>query len=250
MGATGSRAKRATSFGAVADAYDAFRPQPPAQVAELLGPVIDVETVDLAAGTGLFTRFLVELGARVTAVEPDERMIEILSLLGVDAKIVRGSAEEIPLPDRSVDLVTVASAWHWFDPKRASLEVARILRPAGRLFTMWNTISYDEGEWTAELGRLRGELSDTDPARRPLPVLDLPNGSTFSPVAAEVIRWKWSRTPEQLIGLVGTWSVALTSDASARARFTDGVRSIIEAQLSNGLVQVPMACRCFSTTRS
>jgi SAM-dependent methyltransferase len=55
---------------------------------------------------------------------------------GVDARI--GSAEQIPVPDSSVDAVLVGQAWHWFDREKALAEAARVLRPGGVLAAFWN----------------------------------------------------------------------------------------------------------------
>ena len=103
--------------------------------------------LDLAAGTGKLTRLLVATGADVVAVEPDPAMRVALP----DA--LEGSAEAIPLPDASVDVVTVGQAFHWFDAPAALAEIARVLRPGGGLGLVWN--ERDESvPWVAELGRI------------------------------------------------------------------------------------------------
>jgi len=103
--------------------------------------------LDLGAGTGKLTRLLVATGAEVVAVEPNADMRAALP------GAVDGSAEAIPLPDASVDAVTVAQAFHWFDSDAALAEIARILRPGGGLGLVWN--ERDESvPWVAELGAL------------------------------------------------------------------------------------------------
>ena len=93
---------------------------------------------DLAAGTGKLTRLLVPSGARVIAVEPVPEMREQLegAVAGVEA--LDGMAESLPLDDTSVDCITVAQAFHWFDYGRALPELERIIRPGGRLAVIWN----------------------------------------------------------------------------------------------------------------
>ena len=108
------------------------------------------DVVDLGAGTGKLTRSLVALGHRVTAVEPLPEMIAHLRAAVPGVTAVEGGAEAIPLDAASADVVTVAQAFHWFDHGPALREIARVLRPGGRIALVWNV--RDETEpWVAEL---------------------------------------------------------------------------------------------------
>ena len=147
----------ARGFGAGAAAYESARPGYPDEAVGLLAAEVGVgrgvEVCDLAAGTGKLTRRLVELGARVTAVEPVEAMRAQAETAVPAATHVDGTAEAIPLDDASVDVVTVAQAFHWFDAPAALTEIARVLRPDGRLAILWN--ERDESTaWVAEMSRV------------------------------------------------------------------------------------------------
>jgi ubiquinone/menaquinone biosynthesis C-methylase UbiE len=87
----------------------------------------------VAAGTGKLTRQLVPTGARVVAVEPLDEMRAQLQAAAPGVEALAGSAESLPLPDASVDAITVASAIHWFDLDRALPELHRVLKAGGRL---------------------------------------------------------------------------------------------------------------------
>ena len=89
--------------------------------------------LDLAAGTGKLTATLAGLGAEVTAVEPDPAMLAELRRRLPSVRALPGRAEEIPLPDGSVDAVVAGQAMHWFDLDRAVPEIARVLAPGGVL---------------------------------------------------------------------------------------------------------------------
>jgi ubiquinone/menaquinone biosynthesis C-methylase UbiE len=146
---------RARSFGAVAQAYDRGRPAYPADaVAWLAGGEAKV-VLELGAGTGKLTRELVDQGHAVFATEPDEAMLEVLHerVPEVSAKVA--TAEEIPANDRSVDVVVVAQAFHWFDHEAALAEIARVLKPGGHLALVWN--SRDERiPWVRRMGEIVG----------------------------------------------------------------------------------------------
>lgn len=129
-------------FGGDMSVYERGRPSYPADAVGWLveglgvGPGRDV--VDLGAGTGKLTRLLVPTGARLTAVEPSEAMREQFARAVSSVPILDGSATAMPLPDESVDAVVVAQAFHWFDVPAATAEIARVLRPRGRVGLIWN----------------------------------------------------------------------------------------------------------------
>jgi SAM-dependent methyltransferase len=131
----------ALGFEVGAEAYERGRPaySPDAidrLIAELgLGPRSRV--LDLAAGTGKLTRMLVPTGAAIVAVEPVTAMRAKLASLLPDIEIHDGTAEAIPLPDASVDAVTVGQAFHWFDGNLALPEIHRVLRAGGGLGLIW-----------------------------------------------------------------------------------------------------------------
>jgi ubiquinone/menaquinone biosynthesis C-methylase UbiE len=134
----------AAGFVSAADVYERARPSYPheavAWVAERteLGPGRTV--VDVGAGTGKLTRLLVATGARVIAVEPVAEMRA--KLVGIEA--LDATAEQLPLPDASADLITVAQAFHWFDLDRALPELHRVLRPGRCLALFWNMRDLDD----------------------------------------------------------------------------------------------------------
>jgi SAM-dependent methyltransferase len=124
-------------FNTRAQVYVAGRPSYPAALIDwLLGQFPTGSVVaDIGAGTGILSVQLVQAGFAVTAVEPSAPMRAEIPP-GIPA--VDGTAEAIPLPDDSVDLVTVAQAFHWFDQTASMREFARILRPGGRVALIWN----------------------------------------------------------------------------------------------------------------
>lgn len=179
-----------------------MRPEWPRAVvdraAALLGLGREAEVVDLAAGTGKLTRLLAERFERVVAVEPDERMRALID------GAVAGTAEAIPLPDRSADAVFVGDAFHWFDAPVALAEIARVLRPRGGLVLLWNDWWETEPpipEAASELLREPFERSgrcfqaDVQAWRGAF------DGSPFEPPREERLRGEVTRAAEELATL-------------------------------------------------
>jgi len=125
--------------------YVRYRPGYPSALIDLLrkecGLNSSATVADVASGTGIFTRMLLENGNRVFGVEPNAEMRqageEFLRVYPQFAS-VEGTAEATTLPDRSVDLVTAAQAAHWFDRERARLEFVRICLSGGWTVLIWN----------------------------------------------------------------------------------------------------------------
>lgn len=164
-------------FQAGADAYERGRPGYPAGAIEWLSAQLDLRpgrtVVDVGAGTGKLTRELVASGADVVAVEPVQAMREVLARAVPGVRALAGTAEALPLPEGSVDAITVAQAFHWFDVTSTLAEFHRVLRPGGRFALIWNrrrldqplhrelsaiiepyrrdTPSHQRGEWRAPL---------------------------------------------------------------------------------------------------
>lgn len=153
----------ALSFGPVADAYHRGRPGYPRAAASWLTGSEPCRVLELGAGTGKLTAELVSLGHQVLATDPLEPMLRHLlsSLSGVRAAV--STAEGIPLRPRSVDVVVCAQSFHWFDLDRALPEIARVLRPGGRLALAWN-LRDQRIPWVRRLGDLIGTPEqETDP---------------------------------------------------------------------------------------
>jgi len=147
--------RHASSFGSVADAYERGRPSFPREAAMWLVGQEAATVLELGAGTGKLTRELVALGHDVHATDPDPAMLKVLSRNLPDTRVSEAGAEEIPVPDRSVDVVVAAQCYHWFDLDRALPEIARVLRPGGHLALTWN-VRNERIPWVRRLGTLIG----------------------------------------------------------------------------------------------
>jgi SAM-dependent methyltransferase len=108
---------------------------------------------------------IAQLGHDVHATDPDPAMLQILEREVPGVRTAEASAEDIPLGDGSVDAVIAGQAFHWFDLGRALPEVARVLRPSGRVCLVWNYRD-EKIPWVRRLGTLIGtQESQHDPAQ-------------------------------------------------------------------------------------
>ena len=223
--------QRSLSFGAEAAAYERGRPSYPPEAIDWLLPPDTSDVLDLGAGTGKLTTRLVERGLNVVAVDPIPEMLELLSNSLPDTPALLGTAEEIPLPDNSVDAVLVAQAWHWFDTERAVKEVARVLRPGGRLGLVWNARDERLG-WVKDLGRIIGHEDAQFNEKTTVP-------EPFTDVQRNQIEWTSYLTPQALIDLVASRSYCITSPEKVRTQTLDRVRHLLATHPalanSNGL---------------
>ena len=211
----------AESFSAGADRYDEHRPSYPAETVRwLLGEARDV--LDLGAGTGKLTAELAALGARVTAVDPSADMLRVLHERLPDVATLVGTGERIPLADASVDLVTVAQAWHWVEPTRTSAEVLRVLRPTGTLALIWN--SRDESvDWVGALSEaMHPGLHESGTYVPPL-------GSGLVFTGKRVDRWVQETSRDGILSLATTRSMYLVASPQERRAMLRRIARVLDA---------------------
>ena len=133
-------------FSSKVNDYLASRPDyPPALFSTFVaeGVLQNLATIaDIGSGTGLLTASLLVRGHQVFAVEPNAEMRfaadTLLNKHGQLYQSIDGTAENLPLPDASVDLITAAQAFHWFEIKAARHEFMRVLKPQGQVALIWN----------------------------------------------------------------------------------------------------------------
>ena len=211
------RSAHANSFGPAAHTYERGRPGYPDAALDWLLPPGQPRVLDLGAGTGKLTRSLTSRGLPVTAVDPSDGMLDELRRVLPAVPAHRGTAEQIPLPDDSVDVVLVAQAWHWVDPARAVPEIARVLAPGGRLGLLWNVRDEDGADWVRRLGEILDSNGQDRTTAVPAP---------FGPVETTEFGWTDTVSAEELIDMVASRSYVILLPPDERAALLGQVRQL------------------------
>ena len=220
-------ARRARSFGALAEEYELRRPGYPDDAVDWLLPPGARAVADVGAGTGKLTAALLARGLDVVAVEPDPAMLGVLAarLPAADARLA--GADALPLPDGSVDAVVVGQAWHWFPQDRAAAEVRRVLRPGGWLGLVWNQV-WPQEPWQTEVERLnasaRGhELDIQDELPDVIEVPGLPSAE----LEAALFPWSESLDAAALCARLATYSHISLLDPADRDSLLEAVTAVV-----------------------
>jgi ubiquinone/menaquinone biosynthesis C-methylase UbiE len=239
-----SRLSRA--FGPVAEAYDRGRPDFPREAAAWLVGREAATVVELGAGTGKLTRQLVALGHDVHATDPDAAMLAVLQRHLPDVPTSVSGAEEIPLPDRSVDVVVAGQAFHWFDHERALPEIARVLRPGGYLALAWN-LRDERIPWVRKLGRALGSAAPGSGAVEDADSTDaVVQSDLFGFVEDRTFSFWQGVDRDTILDMAVSRSYVATLDEDARQATLDAVRALYD-DYGRGMdgMQIPYDCRCF-----
>lgn len=232
----------ARSFGSVADAYDRGRPGYPAEAVAWLLRDEPLVALELGAGTGKLTEAMVALGHEVHATDPDDAMLAKLRERLPDVPTSVAGAEQLPAADATYDVVVAGQAFHWFDHDRALPEIARVLRPGGRLALVWN--QRDERiPWVRRLGGLIGH-QDIQESATPLQESPL-----FGDVEHETFR-HWQVVDRVSIQdlVLSRSNVAVLDEAGRREKLAEVVAFYDDYGRGMDGMQLPYVAHCFHAT--
>jgi SAM-dependent methyltransferase len=230
-------ATRAASFGAAAAAYAEHRPDYPVEAISWgLAGATPGRVLELGAGTGILTATLVELGMEVIAVEPDPEMLGQLRSRLPRVTAHQASAEAIPLPNGEVDAIFVGQALHWFDLAQALPEMARVLRPGGRLVALWNADD-DREPWVAGMMEILNQTGFST-----FPTRGVEKYPPFMDVEITEIPHRHRRTIDSELATLATHSARLILPADERAELLGRVRDYLNErpETASGEFDLPL----------
>ena len=184
--------------------------------------------LDLAAGTGKFTRQLLPSGADLVAVEPVAGMRRKLAETVPGVPALEGTAEALPLGNASLDAVVCAQAFHWFDADRAVAEIHRVLRPGGGLAMIWN-VRDEAVEWERQLSKLVKRHEANAPRRHWGRWRKAFRRTTlFTPLEQRSFTHTQAGDVETMLARVASMSFISALPDDQRSEFLDEVRGLVE----------------------
>lgn len=207
---------RRTSFLSNAEEYERYRPGYPEAAIEWVVGRSAQRVIDIGCGPGNLTGRLRELGHDVVGVDRSAAMLT--RARNKRLRVVVGAAEALPIADASGDVVTAATAFHWFDHERAVPEIRRVLVASGRIALLTNVrdesvpwveglseIIGSEAAMPVTLGGAEGMESDFTEK--------LEQAGLFNSTEWRVFDHAHELTPEALVGLVRSRSyIAILAD--------------------------------------
>ncbi len=218
----------------------------------LLGDILKsgYKIADIGSGTGIFAKALIDRGFDVYCVEPNDRMRDqAVQILGDSPHFipVAAAAESTSLPEHSVEVVTAASALHWFDAESFQAECSRILKPGGVFFAVLNCRKYTD-EFTLRQHQLCLELcpdftSLSHGMEKTLPKLRILLGEDFR---RQEFDFPLTYTKEKFIQRSLSSSYAPEPGSAEERKYTSALQNLMEEFYpDSGVITVPNVTMAF-----
>lgn len=239
-----------TGYQRHAITYEQARPDYPKHAVELLVSGLGIgkttRVLDLAAGTGKFTRLIADKVGTIAAVEPVDEMLTILKEHLPQVTALRGTAQNIPLPDKSIDVVFIAQAFHWFASPESIKEIHRILDENGGLGLIWN-VRDEDIPWVSALTHLIDPYAGDTPRYRTFDwKTQLENSGLFGTLEEATFPYQHQGTVETIVKRVISTSFIAALPSKILQEVELAARKIaMSASDINGQISYPYKTMCY-----
>jgi SAM-dependent methyltransferase len=231
---------RALSFGAVAEAYERFRPGYPVELFDRVMTYAGqpVRTaLEIGAGTGKATRLFAQRGITVTATEPDGAMLaELRKHVPANVRTAQAAFEDLP-PGESYGLVYAAAALHWTRPEGRWSRMAALLQPGGVFASFGGPVQLADPTVDEAVRAARAPFMDSDDVPSPdgtppghdmqWPGTELRQSEWFADVQQSVIERRLALTARDYIGLLSTVSAYLELQAAEQEQVYSRIMQVL-----------------------
>ncbi len=248
--------RRRTSFDGKAEQYDAMRPSyPDALVDEVLARTGARRIVEIGAGTGKATVKFARRPCTLVALEPGERLAEVLrrNVAGFpNVTVARTTFEAWPEEDRSFDLALAAQSLHWVDPAARYVKTARVARHLAILTNEKGALDpalraeFDDAYARLHPGpQVARDRDDVGEARRTW-TSEIDGSGLFGPVHVGLFPWEAAYTAREYVALIDTYSDHMTLDDERRLGLYEAISRAIDRR--GGRIVVPYVAMAFLAT--
>ena len=231
---------RALSFGAMADAYERFRPGYPVELFDIVmtyagRPVLTA--LEIGAGTGKATRLFAQHGVTVTATEPDGAMLaELRKHVPADVKAVQAAFEDLQ-PGQGYALVYAAAALHWTKPEGRWSRMAALLEPSGVFASFGGPVQLADPSVEEAVRAVRAPFLDSDEVPSPdgtpaahdmqWPGTELQRSEWFTDVQQSVVERRWTWSARDYVDHLSTVSAYLELPASEQGQVFGRIMQVL-----------------------
>lgn len=235
--------------------YDGCRPSYPEEAIRFIREAVGkgATIADLGSGTGKMAALLAPWAGQLYAVEPNVHMRTMLrqNLAAFpQAHIIPATAESTHLPDASLDAITIAEAYHWFDSDATRAEIRRILKPGGRVFLLWNHFGGKENP-----NPFDQEMTELHRQYRTMPRLPQFAGEQRSDALFGPGRWQRltfdntiRQTLQRFLGGMSSASYAPETGTAEGKAFDRDCRALFERHAVQGLLTTHITTVCYTGT--
>ncbi|MGH9025786.1 MAG: class I SAM-dependent methyltransferase [Acidimicrobiia bacterium] len=240
--------------------YDAGRPHYPERAYELLisrcGLKPGAAALEIGPGTGRVTRRLHDLGATITAVEPDDALASYLqtSMRAQDVTLIVATFEDARLPNDAFDLVVAAMSFHWVDQEIGQAKLGHVLRPGGWAALWWTVLGDPERpdpfqEATQGLLEQHDVVTSLPQPQFELDVAErsrgLATGAGLDDVEAELIPWTILLDTPALRALYGSMIHVRRLPPERRETLLDALGDIARTELGD-VIERPLVTAVYT----
>jgi ubiquinone/menaquinone biosynthesis C-methylase UbiE len=235
--------------------YVKFRPTYPSDLLDYLDNQCGLQSktvADIGSGTGIFTKLLLDRGAIVEGVEPNQKMREAAEKEFGNESLFHsrnGTAEATTLPNSSVDLITCAQAFHWFEPEKTRKEFDRILKPQGKIALIWNDVDQNHPVGAAYE---KFKIAFSDPSLKKVRAieaeLDITIPKFFNNHEEKIFSNFQDLNEEGLLGRYFSSSYAPPERAPNKPKAAAKLRQLFAQHQKDGLLRLPYKTELFLGT--
>jgi SAM-dependent methyltransferase len=233
---------RGLSFGAIAGAYERFRPGYPEELFDVVATYAGkpVRTaLEIGAGTGKATRLFAEHGVEVTATEPDAAMLaELRKAVPASVKTVQAAFEDLR-PGETYGLVYAAAALHWTQAEGRWPRAAALLEPSGVFASFGGPVQLADRAVEEAVREARAPFLDSDDIPSPdgtaadeqmrWPGSELQRSDLFADVRQHVVERRLTMNAHDYVGYLSTVSAYLQLPATQRQQVYEAIAQVLPA---------------------